>query len=516
MQKIREYNEKESLKLDECFKESLVRIRPYILGLTSTESAQLCRVWLHKLYTASSQRRLRNEYLVELWRQLKTGRIGGIFSRPPPNGYLLPLPKSYHMVCISSSVSDPSDYVMKSHRSFIKPSAKCMQHKRSKALTKHRMPPDITNMKHCLYAVDLSPTVRFHDQKLEAENDYLRNQLTEYSENCKDDYLSTSINKLTTDVTTLKAKLSEMQKLKHSIEESYKETVQEYHLTVVEKFTELKQQLNETLLKNKALENSVAVISKKMDEITHGKVRSRNFVRKARNTNDILKGEETKAMEQRWTDKIKTICERFDSFTREKNKELQLKQDLLNKKDMELCKKDAGRKEEIELFTNKIHDLEMKLETKIRDEDKLQGMIVEQYAIMKEEFNKMRNEMDHETQKQNQDLMSKVSALKKAVVKLEKSKEKLEYDYEKKLSHIIKNKDMEIKALRLRLQEQKNELSTSLITKKQSEVENIVSTLEKRYRTLLAETEVMSETQTQEYLRKIAILEDQVHNMKKF
>ncbi|KOC69372.1 hypothetical protein WH47_09330 [Habropoda laboriosa] len=100
MPKIREYNEKESLKLDECFKESLVRIRPYILGLTSTESAHLCRVWLHKLYAASSQRRLRNEYLVELWRQLKTGRLGGIFSRPPPNGYLLPLPKSYHMVPI--------------------------------------------------------------------------------------------------------------------------------------------------------------------------------------------------------------------------------------------------------------------------------------------------------------------------------------------------------------------------------------------------------------------------------
>ncbi|KOC69371.1 hypothetical protein WH47_09329, partial [Habropoda laboriosa] len=157
-----------------------------------------------------------------------------------------------------------------------------------------------------------------------------------------DDYLSASISQLTTDVTTLKAKLTETQKLKYSMEESYKEAVQEYHLAVVEQFTELKQQLNETLLKNEALENSVAVIAKKMEEITHGK------------------------------------------------------------------------------------------------EDKLQEMIVGQYAIMKEEFNKMRNEMDCETQKQNQDLVSKVSALKKAVVKLEKSKEKLEYDYEKKLSHIIK------------------------------------------------------------------------------
>lgn len=57
---------------------------------------------------------------------------------------------------------------------------------------------------------------------------------------------------------------------------------------------------------------------------------------------------------------------------------------------------------------------------------------------MREEFIKMRTEMDDETQKQNQILTSKVSALKKAVLKIEKSKEKMEYDYERKLSHIIK------------------------------------------------------------------------------
>ncbi|CAL7934918.1 unnamed protein product [Xylocopa violacea] len=214
-------------------------------------------------------------------------------------------------------------------------------------------------------------------------------------------------------------------------------------------------------------------------------------------------------------DKMKSMYERFDSFTKEQSKELQMKQDLLEKKDTELLEKDAGRKREIELLTNKIHDLEMKLEIKIRDEDKLRLVITEQYAMMKEEFNKMRIEMDHETQKQNQNLMSQVSALKKAIAKLEKTKEKLESDYEKKLSHIIKNKDMEIKALQLRLKEQKNELCASLSTKKQNEVDNMLSILEKRYRMLLAETEAMSETQTQEYLRKIANLEDQVLNMKK-
>ncbi|KAG6794545.1 hypothetical protein HZU73_10110 [Apis mellifera caucasica] len=100
MPKISEYNEKETMKLDECFKETLARVRPFVLGLTSIETAELCKIWLNKLNSVTSQRRLRNEYLTELFRQLKMGHIGGIFSRPPPNGFLLPLPKSYHMVPI--------------------------------------------------------------------------------------------------------------------------------------------------------------------------------------------------------------------------------------------------------------------------------------------------------------------------------------------------------------------------------------------------------------------------------
>ncbi|XP_076479228.1 uncharacterized protein LOC117155087 isoform X4 [Bombus vancouverensis nearcticus] len=195
-----------------------------------------------------------------------------------------------------------------------------------------------------------------------------------------------------------------MEQLKNSMDESCKEAVQEYHFIVVKQLTDLKQQLDESRLRNEALDHTVAVIAKKLEQISHGK------------------------------------------------------------------------------------------------EDKSQKMIVEQCTMMKGELNKMRIEMDHETQKQNQNLMSEVSTLKKAVVKLEKSKERLEYDYEKKLSHIIKNKDMEIKALHLQLQKQKNELYTSLSIKKQNEVDNIVSILEERYKTLLAETEAMSESKIQEYL----------------
>ncbi|XP_053982087.1 hyaluronan mediated motility receptor-like isoform X1 [Hylaeus volcanicus] len=526
MQKIGEHNEQEALKLDECFKETLARTRPYVLELTSAESAQLCKVWLDKLNAATSQRRLRNEYLLELCRQLKMGRIDGIFSRPPPSGFLIPLPKSYHMVCISSSVSDLSDYVARPLRSCLKPSAKCIQHQRSRSLMKHRM-MDVTSTSQCLDATNASPTVRFRNQntirksqtkiyeqridtlstlitELQTQNEYLKNRLLEHPKHCSnnmDNRLCASINQLTSDVTTLKAKLLEMQKIQNSLKENYKEVVQDYHCTVVQQFTALKHELEGAQLKNEALDNSVSVIAEKLEEIIHGKVRRKSFICKMRNIKIILKDEQLKETEKQWMDKVKAICEQFDVFTKEKCKELYMKQEFLEKKDLELSRQDAGRKEEIELLTNKIHDLEIKLEKKIEDEEKLQRTLVEQYAMMKEELNKWRKEIDYETQTQNQNLTSKVSALKKVVLKLERSKEKLESDYEKRMTHVIKNKDLEIKALQLQLQEQKNELSTSLNTMKQSEVVSIVTLLEKQYKTLLAETEATTKTQTQEHLR---------------
>lgn len=107
-------------------------------------------------------------------------------------------------------------------------------------------------------------------------------------------------------------------------------------------------------------------MAKKLEQINYGKVRNKIFICKMRIIRHILKDEQSKIMEQQWIDKIKTIYERFDLFTKEKNKELQLKQDLLEKKDTELSKKDV-RREEIELLINKIHNLETKLEVKIRD-----------------------------------------------------------------------------------------------------------------------------------------------------
>ncbi|XP_026667154.1 uncharacterized protein LOC113463982 [Ceratina calcarata] len=167
MQKIGEYgNEEEATKLDECFKETLTRARPHVLALTTTESAQLCKVWLNKLNATTAQRRLRNEYLIELCRQLKTGQIGGIFSRPPPNGLLLPLPKSCHTISISSSMSDMSDHPTRLYHTCHKASARYLHnHQRSRSYLRHRS-SDIASARH---GFRLSPTHRTHDHSTAKE-----------------------------------------------------------------------------------------------------------------------------------------------------------------------------------------------------------------------------------------------------------------------------------------------------------------------------------------------------------
>lgn len=157
-----------------------------------------------------------------------------------------------------------------------------------------------------------------------------------------------------------------MQRTKNSFEHSCKEIIDGYHHTIIEQFTVLKQQVEGAELKYKVLDDSIATITEKLEEITHGKVRSQSFTYNIRNTKNILKDKETQVIEKQWMDKIKTICERIDTFMLEKSMELQIKQELLEKKELELSRKDVERKEEIEQLRNKIHDLETKLQTKVK------------------------------------------------------------------------------------------------------------------------------------------------------
>lgn len=60
---------------------------------------------------------------------------------------------------------------------------------------------------------------------------------------------------------------------------------------------------------------------------------------------------------------------------------------------------------------------------------------------------------------------------------------------------------MEIKAMELQLLGHKNELSTSLSTEKQCELDSILNLLEERYKSLLASSEANADNQRQKYLQ---------------
>jgi len=98
MPQAKGHDEQEALKLDEHFKRILTNVRPYVLNLASVDEAHLCKIWLEKLNSTISQRNLRNEYLLELSRQLRAGALEGIFKTQPPDDLLMPLPSSCHAV----------------------------------------------------------------------------------------------------------------------------------------------------------------------------------------------------------------------------------------------------------------------------------------------------------------------------------------------------------------------------------------------------------------------------------
>ncbi|XP_071649541.1 uncharacterized protein [Temnothorax longispinosus] len=70
---------------------------------------------------------------------------------------------------------------------------------------------------------------------------------------------------------------------------------------------------------------------------------------------------------------------------------------------------------------------------------------------------------------QIQSLVLKVRMFKKTIAKLRKLNDIIKHVYEKKLQHIIRNKNLEIKILQLQFQEQKSKLCLLLCSEKQNE-----------------------------------------------
>lgn len=82
-------DEQEALKLDENFKQTLLRIKPHFLTLASASERRVCKLWLDKLHASTGQRRLRNLYLYKMHQQLRNNKLNGVFEKEPPDGPLI-------------------------------------------------------------------------------------------------------------------------------------------------------------------------------------------------------------------------------------------------------------------------------------------------------------------------------------------------------------------------------------------------------------------------------------------
>ncbi|XP_015190991.1 PREDICTED: centrosomal protein of 112 kDa-like, partial [Polistes dominula] len=449
MSQLQDHDEQEALKQDEFFKQTLISVKPFILNLTCAEDAQLCKIWLDKLNLSSFQRSLRNEYLLELCQQLKRGHVGGIFSKPPPLGPLLPLHKPYRMVYISSSLSDLSEFSTTSYHK----QERTNEHKTHSLNAVFRIQDtNSTNTSQCSHMFEQSSD-QFNDNNIGDRNQFITHS--------------------------------------HDTDSPI------YKNKVAEQFSKLKFQLHEAECKNESLNNNLLTMSQKLDKIIHDEE------------------EEINAIKKQCIDKLESMRQQYEVFLKEKDLEINTQIDLIRQKDLELLKKDEEGNKRIELLTNKIKEMEIKLETETKDENKLRAMLTDQNAIMRQEFDKMRSKMELVSQNQNENLISKTIMLKKIILKLKKSKDKLVYDYETKINHILKSKDMEIKSLCIQFQGQKTDLYISLYSEKQRELNALVNSLEEKYKLLFAAADETAENQRQNYLKKINILENELCQLKK-
>ena len=72
-------------------------------------------------------------------------------------------------------------------------------------------------------------------------------------------------------------------------------------------------------------------------------------------------------VEKEWSKKFEVTHKDYELLLQKKEKELQLKDEIINQKEAELAKKDLLKREEIVSLINQIKELEIKLEAKIED-----------------------------------------------------------------------------------------------------------------------------------------------------
>lgn len=92
-------NDEKVKELDAQFRETLCIIKQYIPYITNRHHIYCYRIWLEKLsHVDSTQKQLRNLYLLELKRQIQKGILEVPFTVLPPTGKLTNL-KEFQWHC---------------------------------------------------------------------------------------------------------------------------------------------------------------------------------------------------------------------------------------------------------------------------------------------------------------------------------------------------------------------------------------------------------------------------------
>ncbi|XP_063980368.1 gelsolin-related protein of 125 kDa-like [Diachasmimorpha longicaudata] len=506
MSKSKDHNEERDTNLDTYYQETLNETKSYILRLKDVQTAQTCRKWIERLNYAGDQRAVRNQYLGELYQRLKVGRIEGVFSRAPARGPLPPIPYQEPTMTERDSSSDSSVSIQLPPPR-IHPCQKCRQPHRTESATQHE--EDETDETICqdnrsdlsLKALDDKPSrIELHACKqrideltnvvrnFQNQNEYLNQELFKrqgYADIDELHHLRAVVKQKNVEINDWKSRLVKVQHMKDDLEECHEEIIHRFKVAINEQCEKFKRKLQQEEMKSEKLQQEVDDLTQKVKKASQEK--EEELMLKQKNYEELL---DSKGRE-------------FDS----KYKNLE----AINR---DLKRKNETSEKNILLLNNRLQELENKLQLKTDEEVKLQSLMSEQCLTMREEFTKIRNEMEAANQLQNQVLTQKVSSLKKSLLKLEKSKQKIILELKQKMFEIEKSKEIEMKAMELQLQEQRNELSTSLSTEKQCELDSLVNMLEERYKGFVASTEAMADSQRQKYLQKMTELEDQLSCLK--
>ncbi|XP_066601398.1 uncharacterized protein [Prorops nasuta] len=278
-------NQREAIKLDEEFKQILSCIKSSLSVLEASD-IQLSKAWLVKL-NESKQRKLRNEYLLEFYYQLKSGQISGIFSKPPANGLLFPLRKSFNATNThSSSDVESSPQIQKVcsksnaflHQDlFYKPTQKCCEinsasNTGSNSSTIDSYINDETNLnqgKTCKEQIDTLISVI---RELQEQNEKLGLDLFHAKEkySLHELKLQTNIENLISENESLKTNLAEMKKGKELLEknmEKLKSLGQQYEFVIRKKNEELEAKDNCIIQKDKEISQKESRKSEELDNL---------------------------------------------------------------------------------------------------------------------------------------------------------------------------------------------------------------------------------------------------------